>query len=370
MIADILVAGLGPAGRALAHRATVAGLSVVAIDKNPKRAWTATYGAWLDELPPWLPGATIAARAPQPVAWGHRRHTIDRTYVVLDTPALQRHLSLGNATVVQGSIEQLDPGGTRLASGEHLRARLVVDARGIPRSPRSAEQTAYGVLVPAATARILLDGASALFMDWRAPRRSGGVTPSFLYAVPVGGGRWLLEETCLAGRPALGIGELRQRLHDRLAGRGIDLDGTEPTETVRFPLRPPRGFVPAGVLGFGARGGLGHPATGYSVAASMRAADAVAAAVLQRSDPARALHSWRSRAVSALRAKGLASLLALPPSEVAGFFDVFFELPPAQQRAYLSGREDLAGLTAAMTALFARVPSSTRARLARSVLTG
>ncbi|MBD8505235.1 lycopene cyclase [Hoyosella sp. G463] len=368
MIADLLVAGLGPAGRALAHRATIAGLSVVAIDRNPDRIWTATYGAWLDELPPWLPRETIAARAVRPVAWGHRQHTIDRTYAVLDTPAIQRHFSLDAASVIPASIHQLDPRGARLGRGQQVRARVVVDARGIPRSPLSAEQTAYGAVVPAATARPVLDGASALFMDWRAPRHEATRIPSFLYAVPLGSDRWLLEETCLAGRPALGLGELRQRLHDRLAGHGIELDGTEPTERVRFPLHPPRGLVPAGIVGFGARGGLGHPATGYSVAESMRAADVVAAAVLQGADPSPALHPWRARAVSALRSKGLASLLALPPSEVAGFFDAFFELPAAQQRAYLSGRDDLAGLTTAMTALFARVPRSTRARLASSVL--
>ncbi|WP_278313052.1 lycopene cyclase family protein [Lolliginicoccus levis] len=368
MIADLLVAGLGPAGRALAHRASMAGLSVVAIDRNPERAWTATYGAWLDELPSWLPRTAIAARAPQPVAWGHRQHTIDRTYAVLDTPALQQHLALDSTTVIRGTIHQLHRRGAQLGTGQQVRARVVVDARGIPRSPRAAEQTAYGLLVPAATAKPLLDGATALFMDWRDPGQRIAGAPSFLYAVPVGGGRWLLEETCLAGRPALGISELRQRLQDRLAGHGIGLDGTEPTETVRFPLQPGRGLVPQGVLGFGSRGRLGHPATGYSVAESVQAADVVTRSLLERSDPWRALHPWRARAVAALRSKGLASLLALPPRELVAFFDVFFELPIEHQRAYLSGRADLTGMTRAMTALFTRVPPGTQARLARSVL--
>ncbi|MGB7384979.1 MAG: lycopene cyclase family protein, partial [Rhodococcus sp. (in: high G+C Gram-positive bacteria)] len=85
--AEVVVLGLGPAGRALTHRAAAAGLDVIAIDTHPARRWTPTYSAWLDELPEWLPRAVIASVTDTPAAWTTKRHAIDRTYCVLDTSA-------------------------------------------------------------------------------------------------------------------------------------------------------------------------------------------------------------------------------------------------------------------------------------------
>ena len=45
---------------------------------------------------------------------------------------------------------------------------------------------------------------------------------------------------------------------------------------------------------------------------------------------------------------GLAALLALGPDDLVLFFDRFFALPDSVQRAYLSGRTDLPGTSAAM----------------------
>jgi lycopene beta-cyclase len=43
----------------------------------------------------------------------------------------------------------------------------------------------------------------------------------------------------------------------------------------------------------------------------------------------------------------------MPPNEVPGFFDVFFELPEQQRWDYLTGREDLPGTIRTMAGLFA-----------------
>jgi len=45
--------------------------------------------------------------------------------------------------------------------------------------------------------------------------------PSFLYAMPVGGRRVFLEETCLVAKPALPFAALKRRLHRRLAAMGL-----------------------------------------------------------------------------------------------------------------------------------------------------
>nr|WP_231386820.1 lycopene cyclase family protein [Nocardia sp. BMG111209] len=348
---DLIVCGLGPAGRALAHRARAHGISVLAIDPHPDRHWTATYAAWADELPPWIAPRTLAAQLPRPVAWGTRRFEIDRRYVVFDNAALRDSLDLDGVRVVAGTVAEIrradgGPATVRLESGETYTARRVVDARGVRRAPELAEQTAFGVMVP----RQRWD--EPLFMDWRPDNGAGPAEPrSFLYAIPLNDDTVLLEETCLAGRPALDLAVLRDRLHTRLRGRGIELDGTEPTERVRFPVEGGR----PGDEHFGAAGGLLHPATGYSVATALAEADAVATGA--------SIWPWQARAVHALRNTGLRALLTLSPTEIPLFFDGFFTLSPERQRAYLSDRRNLFAIAATMRDLFTTVPAPVRVKL-------
>ncbi len=350
--ADIVICGLGPAGRALAYRCLVRGMSVIVVDPNPRRHWRATYAAWTDELPAWLAGTTLAATVALPRAYGLRAHTIPRSYSVLDTGRLQRSLDITGATVLTGRATRLDRHIVTLDTGRTLQAERVIDARGLRRRPGRAEQTAYG---------LILDDPGpdepALFMDWRADNGADPGSPrSFLYRIPIGGDRVLFEETCLVGAPPIDLGELARRLRCRLRARGIPVRGDEPVERVRFPVvggapRPGR---------FGAAGGYLHPATGYSVGAALAAAGDIADGHTRVPNAARAVYR--------LRRAGLRALLALPPSELPGFFDAFFELDINLQYAYLSGRADFAGTVAAMTRLFAGVPPGTRARLAAATL--
>lgn len=111
-----------------------------------------------------------------------------------------------------------------------------------------------------------------------------------------------------------------------------------------------------------------NPATGYSVAQSLAAVDAVVDAVVSGRDPARTLWSPRAKAVYALRLIGLAVLLALDGPALRRFFAAFFELSVTRQRSYLSGRDDLAGILATMLALFVRVPWRLRAVMVRQTV--
>ncbi|MCX4091447.1 lycopene cyclase family protein [Nocardia sp. alder85J] len=358
IVTDLIVCGLGPAGRALAHRARAHGISVLAFDPHPDRLWAATYAGWADELPDWIAPGTVAVEVPTPRAWGTRPFEIERRYVVFDNAALRDSLDLTDVTVVADTVVDIrrdatGSGTVRLASGDTATAARIVDARGVRRRPELAEQTAFGVLVPRQR------WAEPLFMDWRLDNGAGATEPrSFLYAVPVSDNTFLLEETCLAGRPALGLPVLRDRLYARLRARGVALDGTEAVERVRFPVQ-------GGRLGrdrFGTAGGFLHPATGYSVTAALAAADAAATGV--------SIRPWRARAVHTLREVGLRSLLTLSPTEIPLFFDAFFTLPVARQRTYLSDRTDLAGTMATMGELFLAVPGPVRRKLIAAALPG
>lgn len=395
-VTDVLVAGGGPAGRALAGACARLGLRTALLDPGPDRPWRSTYAAWSAELPP-LPRSAVAATVRgRAIAVGP--HDLGWDYTVLDTVGLRAHLDDGLAgvavhrgrlgsgpddgRVVLASGRDARPGGHPdaggepasepreiiLASGETVRARIVVDATGHP-PPRgrrtAAEQTAVGVVVEADLARTLVGPGEALFMDWRRHHGRGG-WPTFLYAVPLGGDRVLVEETSLARRPGLPLAELRLRLRARLSHHGVSLPADTQEERVRFPVDAPRGGRREWTLRFGAAAPLVHPATGFSIASSLALAPRLAEA-LSGADPLRAARRtvWppSALAVHALRRRGLEALLRMPAGEVPAFFEVFLGLPEAQRWAYLTGRTDLAGTAAAMRALWSRSGWGMRARL-------
>lgn len=382
--ADVAVLGLGPAGRATAHRLAAHGVGVVAIDPSPARRWTPTYAAWADELPDWLSLAVRRTEAPAPRAWAVRARVVGRAYVVLDTPGLQDALGLEAVSTLAGTVVQAGAHEVVLANGRRVTADVVLDARGTRPHPSRAQQTAVGMVVSRRQAEPI---EGTWFMDWR---RDNGTSPadapSFLYAVPLDDDQVLLEETCLAGRPALGLDELRHRLRVRLATRGVTLTGDERIERVRFCVeadgvtaggvaagRITAGRVTAGGVAagrrtprrgpvrIGSRAGLMHPASGYSVALSLSLADVIARAVRSGTDVEYALWPAGARRTQRLRAVGLTTLLRLPPSGVEEFFAAFFALPGALQRAYLSERDHPLATTAAMASMAASLrPSLTR----------
>lgn len=364
--ADIVVVGLGPAGRALTHRAAVAGLDVVAVDPHPDRRWTPTYSSWADELPDWLEPSAVRSTTHTPAVFTTKRTSIARTYCVLDTDGLQRALSANEVPVHAAHAVEVTSSTVTLADGTVVTGRTVVDARGTTGLVGLAEQTAYGVVVDHETAQPVLDGVGAWFMDWR---RDNGAeasdVPSFLYAVDLGGDAVLLEETCLVGKPALGFSVLQDRLRTRLLARGVSLTGGETVERVRFPVQPPpRTRGERGVVRFGARSSMMHPATGYSVAASLAAADDVVDAVSRR----RRVGSLSMWTVQQLRNLGLRTALGLAPESVPDFFASFFDLPVASQAAYLSGRSDAVGTAVAMSRMFPTLPTEARLAIARTVV--
>jgi lycopene beta-cyclase len=410
-VADVVVAGGGPAGWSLAAACAELGLRVTLV--TPTTTWRATYGMWLDEVAVLPAGARyVTARARAGDRW------LTRRYVVLDNPTVLAGFAHRDIEVITSRASTATPEGLRLTDGTLIPATTVVDATGtraaltppttadttgtptlpttvtgtagthatvvnataaptppcgqLPSTAKSrrspavswqpgaggqprVEQTAFGVLVSPAVAAPFVGPGEAVFMDWRQP--PGFTDPAtFLYAVPLPDGRVLLEETCLARRPGLGMAELRDRLAARLGGLP---DGD--TEKVRFPVDSP---IPRnGPIPFGAAAGLIHPATGFSVADTFRLAPTLAAAIRDGRDPRRVLWPLPARLTHRLRHMGLATLLTLTPAEHEQFFDLFFALPTHRQRAYLSGRADLRGTAATMAALFRAAPANLRRKM-------
>lgn len=380
--ADVLVVGGGPAGMAVAAACAGLGMSTALLDPSPDRPWTATYGMWAREVPADLPASVVAARAAGR-AIARAEHRLGWDYSVLDVPALHRHLAdrlTGVRVHVGRAVGSAGPDAIALADGSTVSARVIIDAGGrvrpldpTPARGVAAEQTAYGLVIDEEAAAPLTSPGEALFMDWRADHGETG-WPTFLYAVPLGEGQVLVEETSLARRPGLPLSVLRRRLHARLAHHGISAPEGARSEKVSFPLDQPR-HRGRSSLGFGAAAPLIHPATGFSVAASLHLAPKVAAALAAHlpADPRAALTAaeqtvWprSARAIHRFRRIGLEALLRMPADEVPDFFETFFSLPESYRWTYLTARADVRGTAVAMSHLFRIADGRLRRQLVSS----
>ncbi|WP_433757308.1 lycopene cyclase family protein [Nocardia sp. CA-135398] len=353
---DLCVVGLGPTGRALAHRAMRAGFRVAAVDPRPDRLWPPTFSCWIDELPEWLPSSAIAARIPKPTVWTKVEHRIDRPYCVLSKTGLRDALSLDEATVVAGRATRVDANEVELADGTILRAATVFDTRGLPTLGQRRAASAHGIFVDAETAAPMVTEGEGLLLDWRPENGAGpDAPPSFLYAVPLGDGTVIFEETSLGLRGGMPQHELRRRTLNRLAAHGIRLTGAEPTEAAHYPLdQPPPKKGTAQAIPFGSRGGMMHPCTGYSVADSLNLVDIAVAALRQGRDPIAELWPRQARLVYWMRMRGLWGMGRLTTEQSISMFDAFFSASPRGQRALLSAHDDYTALGAVLFNTVAR----------------
>lgn len=359
---DVAVVGLGPAGRTLAHRLSLSGLTVLGVDPHPPRAWTQTLGGWTRQIPAWLPGEVVALIVDEPHLRAAGDYIIGDQYAILDNTLLQRSIPLTGVTLEEKVLDDDDVASLR------GRARIVIDARGARPAGHPSDvphQTAHGILVPKELAVSVLDGANAVLMDWRPfdGAESWGTTPpTFLYVIPMPDGRVLLEETCLAGHPAPGQEELRRRLLIRLAGAGLretELADLE-VERVSIPLVR-RGPIVPGVWRFGAAGAQNNPFSGYTFFASLAAVDNWVRRIAVNDMP-------RSDEPLFVRRRALHGVLNLSPDDTFALFDAFGRLPTTQQRAVLDASTPLPKLVAALTRQFMLMPGRPSLGLARATL--
>ncbi|GDX82815.1 lycopene cyclase [Deltaproteobacteria bacterium] len=365
---DVLVLGAGPAGLALAAACARVGLSVAVAAPDPEAPWIPNYGAWAAELPDGWRGWAEAAW-PEVVVHvdDARRHVLPGPYVKVDGRRLQASLLAGVPDRRRGTAEDAPA------------ARVVVDATGAesPRVPRRGRadpgwQVAWGEVLE-------VDGAppEALLMDWRNPGPSPGEPPSFLYALPLPDGRWFAEETVLVSRPKVSPEVLRARLSRRLDRMQVRVRARHEVERCRIPMGMPlpTGSVPA----FGSAAGFIHPATGYSLATSLRLADPAARAIAGALDgragamgPTAALHAacWPVDRVRAwaFHRFGMEALVHMDLSSVREFFDAFFQHPPAVWGGWLAGTLPSAGIATAMLSHFGRVGWRVRGQLVATSL--
>ena len=393
--ADVVVVGAGPAGLALAASLGETGLRVVGLAPDPRAPWPNTYGVWLDEVEPLGYAPYLAHSWTDVVAhFGRGELPLGRTYAHFDNAALQhqflKRCERTGVRWLRGTAARAEHtvGGSSLhtTDGYAYSAHLVIDTTGhaaglVTRPPGNpAFQTAFGVLgrfsaPPVAPGQMLLMDFQDGFLS-----PTERLTPTFLYAMDLGDGLYLAEETSLAHRPGLGMAVLEDRLQRRLAAYGLRLTQTVDVEHVRFPMNLTLPDLTQRVVGFGGAASMVQPASGYLLASVLRRAPGLAQTVSGAlgepgaSPEKAAATAWRALwPKDRLRERelylfGLETLLTFSSSQTQEHFSAFFKLPPHLWHGYLSGTLGAAGVARTMTATFRHAPNSLRASLVRAAL--
>jgi lycopene cyclase-like protein len=386
---DIGVLGSGPAALAIAAACARRGASVTLIAPSPRQPWRPNYCLWADELPAALESLVERSWPEVAVATSLGERQLPRRYAKLHTEAFQRWLwqdLRGSSTRVvaerAAKLEHEDDSTlVRIHGGATERVRLLIDASGaaspfvqrVHRRP-PAHQIAYGLFVHAPGHCFDLD--RAMLMDFRPAGAAADEPPSFLYLLPLSEDRLFLEETSLASRPGASMAMLRTRLEKRLVAFGLDRSPRIGEERCSIPMGlglPAQGQP---LVAFGAAASMVHPATGYSIAHTLRKAEPVAEVIVgalaegdveqARAAGNAAVWSRSQRSTWELYAFGLEALVSMDVGETARFFDAFFRMPLASWAGYLAGTLSPSELGAVMTRLFRSLPASVRWRLVKA----
>ena len=184
-----------------------------------------------------------------------------------------------------------------LRDGTRFRASAVIDGRGDPgRGPLDLGFQKFLGQVLVLEAAHGLDGP--ILMDATVPQADGF---RFLYTLPFGDRRLLVEDTRYSDTPALAKEEARRGIEAYARTQGWHVRAVEGEEEGSLPIIL-SGDIEAlwdasgpGVARSGMRAALFHPTTGYSLPEAVRLADAIATSADLRSPALYALTRGRSR---------------------------------------------------------------------------
>lgn len=323
---DVVIAGAGPSGLAVASRVAGAGFKVAVIDPQPLGQWINNYGVWVDEFNAM--GLDDCFDVVWPTATVHLNSssggekTLKRPYARVDRPKLKRKLlqqCIDNGVEfkyakVKDSEVMDEVTAVVCDDGCVVKGTFAVDATGHSKALIKYDgkydpgyQGAYGITVNVESHPFDVD--KMLFMDWRDDHLDGHPElkksnakyvsclsgfllidivslccrcrlPTFLYAMPFSPTKVFLEETSLVARPIIPFPELKARLDARMAHLGIKVVSIEEEEYCSIPMGGILPRLPQRMIGVGGTAGMVHPSTGYMIARVLGAAPMVSDALI------------------------------------------------------------------------------------------
>jgi lycopene beta-cyclase len=260
---------------------------------------------------------------------------------------------LGAIVRTGARIARVTPHEVVLAGGERLRARAVIDGRGPVASPHFA--LGYQVFVGQELRLAAPHGLRLPVIMDAGVAQQGGYR--FVYVLPLGPDRVLVEDTHYVDRPAIDVPRLRANIDAYVAARGWRVDAVLREEQGALPIvlaGDPDSYWhdQAGQPCAGLRAGLFHATTGYSLPHAVRLAERIAgsyaagrtalpdAAKLFATIRAEALADWRRQGFYRLLNRML--FLAGRPDDRWRVMQRFYRLPAPLIARFYAGATHLA----------------------------
>jgi lycopene beta-cyclase len=354
---DIAIVGGGLAGGliALALTARHPEARVLLLESGPmlggNHIWS-FFDADIDPSARWLVEPLVTHRwtTGHMVRFPGYERTLTGAYNSITSDRFDRHLRrsmTGAAQIITGcAVVALSPGAVTLADGTNIVASAVIDARGGGdlSALRCGWQKFLGQEVRLATPHGLLH---PVIMDATVDQSDGY---RFVYLLPTGEDRLFVEDTYYSTSDDLPAALLRERIAAYAARKGWRIAAVEREETGVLPVLTGGDFDrfwPTGdpVARAGARAGLFHPTTGYSLPDAVRAAAAIADAwpmdgtALARLTRERATRHWRAGGYYRLLDRML--FHAAAPAERFRVFARFYRLSEPLIGRFYAGRSTL-----------------------------
>lgn len=342
---DVIFAGGGLSSALTAYRLKLAHphLRMAILEAGERLGGNHTWSFHHTDLPPeqraWLRPFIAHGWDRQAVRFPRFSRTLVSPYHSVTSESLHRTVIglLGADIVRRDSVIGLDEERVHFKSGT-LTARCIIDGRGHAPSPALSLgfQKFLGLEVRCAaphgeTVPIIMDAAVSQDDGYR-----------FVYTLPLGPDRMLIEDTYYADGADLDTGHLRGKIAAYAAARGWNIAEIAREEHGVLPVVLAGDIdafwagVPPHEAPIGLRAALFHPTTGYSLPDAVRLADAIATLAeggpgalttrgVRRFVEAHSRRLWRERGFYRMLNRML--FLAADPSQRYTVLQRFYTLP-------------------------------------------
>ncbi len=279
---DVALLGGGLANGLLAYRlaTTRKDLSVVMLERGDSLGGNHTWCFHQTDVSPdvfeWLRPLLSHAWPHHTVAFPGRVRKMEGGYCCLTSHDFHRRLAetLGDRIRLscQGDIDNHTPGQIRLDQGRTLSAKVIVDGRGFQSSPglEIGFQKFFGLEVELQSPHHM---TGPMIMDARVEQEDGF---RFVYVLPFGPNRLLMEDTCYSDTVDLDRPLFRRRLERYAKEKGFMIAGVLREESGALPivLGGARPSTQPNCVGL--KAGFFNGATGYSLAIAATVASRLA----------------------------------------------------------------------------------------------